>query len=156
MKVDYVNPFLNGILNVLATMAMIEAVPGKPYLKTGETAKGEVTGLIGLASPELKGSLAINFTKGAILRIAEAMLGEHLTEIDATALDVAGEITNMVTGGAKRELSEKGYKFDMALPTIVNGIEHCISHGTKAPTIVVPFTIESAGEFYVEVSFEER
>jgi len=81
------------------------------------------------------------------------MLGESLDSIDGTVRDVVGEITNMVSGGAKKVLSEKGYKFEMAIPTTITGKSHSITHKTKGAIIVVPFTTE-AGNFFVEVCFE--
>jgi chemotaxis protein CheX len=155
MKVEYVNPFLNAMVHVLATMAQLEVTPGKPFIKKSLAARGEISGMIGLAGKQLKGSLAINFTKEAILQIAGKMLGEKLTEVNDTVRDAVGELTNIVTGGAKRALSEKGYKFEMALPTIITGLNHTITHVTKAPTVVVPFRLDGDKEFFVEVSFEE-
>jgi len=109
MNVEFVNPFLSAILNVLSTMAMTEAKAGKPFIKSSNMASGEVTGMIGLAGNQVRGSLAINFSRAAILHIASQMLGESFTEIDDTVKDVVGEITNMVTGGAKKSLAEQGH-----------------------------------------------
>ena len=82
------------------------------------------------------------------------MLGEKLDSIDDTVTDMVGELTNMVTGGAKKILSEKGYRFDMALPTVISGKDHVVTHISKGPIIVVPFSTE-AGDFFVELSFEQ-
>jgi chemotaxis protein CheX len=155
MNVEFVNPFLDAILNVLSTMATIEAKRGKPFLKRDKQARGEITGLIGLAGNQVKGSVAINFTAPAILMVASRMLGEEISKIDDTVKDLVGEITNMVTGGAKRDLGEKGYRFDMAIPTTITGVDHEISHKTHGPTVVVPFLIEGVGDFFVEVCFED-
>lgn len=154
MKVEFVNPFLEAILNVLRTMAMMEAKPGKPQLKKSDIANGDVTGLIGMAGEQARGTLAITFTEPVILEITNRMLGENLTAIDETVTDMVGEITNMVTGGAKKLLSEKGYRFDMAIPSVVAGKGHVIHHKSKAPIINVPFSSE-AGEFFIEICFEE-
>jgi chemotaxis protein CheX len=82
------------------------------------------------------------------------MLGEEVTSIDDTVTDMVGEITNMVTGGAKRLLSEQGYRFDMAIPSVVSGKNHIIHHKSKAPIVVVPFNTQ-AGNFFIEICFEE-
>ena len=47
------------------------------------------------------------------------------------------------------ELEQKGYAFEMAIPTIVSGKSHSIGHVTDYPIIVVPFDTE-AGPFFVE------
>lgn len=154
MNVEIVNPFLDSIIKVIGTMANTEAVPGKLFLKTEKGAHGDVSGIIGLAGQKAKGSLAITFTESAILHIASKMLGEPVLEVDDVAADCVGEITNMVTGGAKKILSEKGYVFDMAIPTTVRGKNHVISHKTVGRIICIPFETP-AGSFFVEVCFEE-
>ena len=152
MKVEFINPFLESIVNVLETMANVKATPGKPQRKEEDTAQGDVTGVIGMASEQVKGSLAITFTSAAIFDIARRMLGEEVTEINNTVTDLVGEITNMVTGGAKRVLAEQGYDFDMAIPAVIAGKNHRISHKSNGMKIIVPFSI-IAGKFYVEVCF---
>ncbi len=135
-------------------MASLKAEPGKPEIKKTNIAKGDVTGLIGMASEQAKGTLAITFTEPVILDIAKRMLHEEFQTVDSTVTDLVGEITNMVTGGAKRILSEQGYRFDMAIPSVVAGKGHTIRHKSKAPIIMVPFNTE-AGSFFVEVCFED-
>jgi len=156
MDVELINPFINALLNVLSTMAQTEAKPGKPFIKTeGDlTSNGEVSGLIGLAGDKVKGSLCVSFSDKAILSIASKMLGQELTEIDGTISDAVGEITNMVTGGAKRVLSEKGHKFKMAIPSVIAGKNHTIAHKTAGPVVVVPFETDN-GSFLIEICFEE-
>jgi len=153
MNVTFINPFLASILNVLSTMANTQARPGKPVLKKGHQAMGDVTGMIGMTGEKTRGSLAITFTGAAIRTITSRMLGEEQPELDETVADMVGEITNMVTGGAKRILSEQGYRFDMAIPTTIIGKDHQIYHKTSGPIIVIPFEVEGA-DFFIEVCFE--
>jgi chemotaxis protein CheX len=154
MNVDFVNPFLDALLNVLATMASTKATFGRPCIKTDNKSMGDITGIIGMAGEKTKGSLAISFSEGAILHITSQMLGEQVLKIDETVVDMVGEITNMVTGGAKKELAKQGYKFEMALPTMVTGKGHIITHKTAGAIIVIPFRINK-GEFFVEVCFNK-
>ncbi len=153
MKAEFINPFLESLVNVLSTMAMTEASPGKPSLKKEQKAMGDVTGLIGMASDRAKGSLAITFSEAAIIDITKRMLGEEVKGVDETVTDVVGEITNMVCGGAKKTLAERGYDFDLAIPGVVTGKDHTITHKSAGAIIIVPFTT-TAGKFYLEISFE--
>lgn len=138
----------------MTTMANTEATPYKPFLKDGRSSKGDVTGIIGLAGNQAKGSLAITFTEPAILHIASQMFGEKIDVVDDSVADCVGEITNMVTGGAKKILSERGYTFDMAIPSTIRGKNHTINHQTNGRIVCIPFAT-TAGDFYVEVCFEE-
>ncbi len=154
MDTTLINPFLNSVLNVLSTMAKLKATPGKMSLKKGQVALGNVTGLIGMVGNKVKGTFAITFSDEVVLEIAKRMLGEELTKIDDTVIDLVGELTNMVTGGAKRILSEDDHKFNMALPSVISGENHVIIHNSKVPIIMVPFSTES-GDFFIEICFEE-
>jgi len=155
MDVKLINPFLSSIVNVLSTMAKLELTAGKPTVKTDDVARGVVTGLISMESDQARGSLAISFSKAVILEIVNRMLGMEATEVDDTARDLTGEITNMVMGGAKNLLLEQGYDFGMSTPEVLTGDEHVILHPFSAPKILLPLSTES-GELYVEICFETK
>ena len=108
MRADFVNPFLLSLMNVMSTMAQVELKPGAPRKKNDDVARGDVSGLIGMVGPQTKGSFSITFDKSLALEVMRRMLGEAPTTINDEVTDMVGEITNMVTGGAKRILGEKG------------------------------------------------
>jgi len=151
MKVEHINPFLNATLNVLKTMAFTEATAGKPYLKKERVAGGDVSGIIGITG-ETEGSLSISFTEPAICQIVSNMFGEEITKLNQEVEDAVGEITNMISGDARRELAEKGFVLKGAIPSVVSGHNHTVKHMAKGPSIAIPFTTE-AGSFVVEVCF---
>lgn len=152
MNVEFINPFLNSMSNVLATMATLDIHQQGPGLKKDNIPPGDVTGIICMNSQKTKGTLAISFPEAVALQIAQRMLGESFTSINKDIADLVGEITNMVCGGAKQLLEQKGFCFDMARPTVIVGKTQQVSHTAKTPIIVIPFTTD-AGEFYVEVCF---
>jgi len=154
MKVEFINPFLSSMLNVMSTMAQMELTPEKPKLKKDEVAKGDVSGLIGMVSPETKGSLSITFDAPLALATMKGMVGEAPDEVNEEITDLVGEITNMVTGGAKRMLSEKGFEFDMATPIVVSGKSHTIHHKSKGPVVIISLKGD-AGRAYIEFSFDD-
>ncbi len=154
MNVEFINPFLSSMLNVMSTMAQMELTPEKPKLKKNEVAMGDVSGLIGMVSPQAKGSLSITFDEPLALATMKGMVGEAPDEVNEEITDLVGEITNMVTGGAKRMLSEKGIEFDMATPIVVSGNQHMIHHKAKGPIVIIPLKSEF-GKAYIEFSFDE-
>lgn len=154
MDQNFLSPFIDSISNVLSTMAKLKADAGAPYIKEDEKAHGDVTGLISMTGEKAKGTFAITFTEKVILEITRRMIGEEVDKIDETVNDMVGEITNMTSGGSKKLLSEKGYRFDMAIPTVISGKAHVIRHKSKAPVTIIPFDTE-AGSFFVEICFEE-
>lgn len=138
----------------MSTMAHMELTPEKPKLKTTEVSMGDVSGLIGMVSPQTKGSLSITFDGPLALATMKGMVGEAPDEVNEEITDLVGEITNMVTGGAKRMLSEKGIEFDMATPIVVSGKDHTIHHKSKGPVVVLALRGEQ-GKAYIEFSFDE-
>ncbi len=152
MDINFINPFLSSLSNVLETMGGIKSDIGKPSIKKSNLSKGDVTGIIGMTGQNIKGSLAISFSQTVIIDIVEKMVGEKVIEIDDTVIDMVGELTNMTTGGAKNLLVEKGYDFDMATPVVVSGKEHEIVHKSEGQTILIPFNTQE-GNFYIELCF---
>lgn len=154
MDVRLVNPVLESILKVLDTMAQLRPKVGKPTLKSNQIARGDVSGVMSMVSAKARASLAITFTTPVICDIVKRMLGDDIAEITDTARDLTGEMTNMVVGGAKNLFVTQGYDFDMSAPSVLSGKDHVIPHKFKGRTVIVPFQTE-AGEFFVEICFEE-
>ncbi len=153
MRAEFVKPFLVSLLQVISTMAQLELKAGAPRKKNDELARGDVSGLIGMVGPQTRGSFSITFDKSLALEIMRRMLGEAPNGINEEVTDMVGEITNMVTGGAKRMLAEKGYDFDMATPVVVSGPSHTISHKTDSTKLLMPFESEY-GRATIEICFE--
>ncbi|NPV04525.1 MAG: chemotaxis protein CheX [Syntrophaceae bacterium] len=149
MDVKYINPFLSGTLEVLKKMAAIDAVPGKPHVKTDESAFGDVSGIIGITGDAL-GSLALSFSEACICRVVANMLGERFDGVTQEIIDATGELTNMISGASRTQMEKMGMRVYAAIPTVVHGKRHTISHILKAPSIVIPFST-AAGPFFVDV-----
>lgn len=153
MDVRFINPFLEATIDVLKTMAFVEPRPGKPYLKKDDLAKGDVSGIIGFTGAAI-GSMALSFSEGCILKIVSNMLGEEIKEINGDIKDAVGEITNMVSGAARKKLESLGLSISAAIPTVVAGKGHSVSHIMGGPSIIIPFETEQ-GPFVVDVCIGE-
>jgi len=149
MDVRFINPFLEGTVNVLKTMAFLEPRAGKPYVKKDSLARGDISGIIGLTG-KVRGSLALSFTQPCILKIVSNMLGEEIKEINGDIKDAVGELTNMVSGVARKKLEGMGLVISAAIPTVVSGKDHSIVHVLGGPSIIIPFEIDE-GTFVVDV-----
>lgn len=152
MDVALINPFINATIKVLETMAQAKAEAGKPYLKKDNIAKGDVSGLIGITG-ETNGTIAVTFDMGSILQIVSNMFGEEVTELNSEIADAVGELTNMISGQARRKLEEDGKLFEAAIPSVVTGSNHEITHITEGPIIAIPFHTEG-GNFTIEICLE--
>ncbi len=97
--------------------------------------------------------IASEFPEDSILFIVSSMLREEMTELNEEIKDAAGEITNMISGQARKELEEIGRIFHGAIPTVVLGENHKIESKTQGTKIAIPFKTE-AGNFTIEVCLE--
>lgn len=154
MDVKFINPFLNAAVNVLKVMAFTDARPSKPYLKNERRARGDVTGITGI-SGDAEGSLSITFSAECIMGLMSNMFGDQIDEINQEVEDAVGEITNMICGDARRQLSENGgYKLSATIPTVISGTNHTVKHISEGPFLAIPFETD-AGPFTVEVCFRK-
>ena len=149
MNVKFINPFLEGTTSVLNTMAFVSPRPGKPYLKKDSMAVGDISGIIGLTGAA-RGSLALSFSKDCILKIVSNMLGEEINEINGDIKDAVGELTNMVSGVARKKLEAEGLNITAAIPTVGSGPSHSIVHVLGGASIIIPFEIDE-GPFVVDI-----
>ncbi len=152
MKSEYINPFLKGTVNVISMMAMLTPIAGKPYLKKDKAAIGDISGVIGMTGHK-RGSVVLSFSSAAICKIVGSMLGTEYTEMNDDVKDAVGELTNMISGDARRQLAEAGIMFEAGIPNIVTGPNHEIESITKGPVVAIPFTVEGHA-FVVEASFD--
>ncbi len=152
MNTKFINAFLRATVHVLQTMALVEprrAVPTKrrtilPWAVSG------VVGMDGSAT----GSLALSFSEKCIIRIVSNMLGEVHKGINKEIEDAVGEITNMISGDARRMLQAEGYTIEAAIPTVVSGKNHKVTHVLGGPSIIIPFEVEGMA-FVVDVCLSD-
>lgn len=152
MDVRYINPFIESTIHVLKTMASTSVNGGTPYLKQDQVARGDVTAIIGLIG-DAKGSISVSFEEASILPIVSNMFGEELTELNEEIVDAVGEIANMISGQARQKLELLGRNLRAAIPTVIIGKNHTISHITNDKIIAIPFSTDE-GKFTIEVSLE--
>lgn len=153
MDVRYINPFLSGAVEVLGTMAMVQLTPGKPFLKKAQEAMGDVSGIVGM-SGGASGSLSVTFTFPVLQAVMRNMLGEEVETVNADVKDAVGELTNMISGSARKYLQEEGLTLSAGVPTVVAGKDHSITHAISGPVLVIPFECPH-GKVIIEVAMIE-
>ncbi|WP_300456413.1 chemotaxis protein CheX [Desulfobacula sp.] len=153
MDVRLINPFINATINVLETMAFMKVTAGNPYLKKNSVAVGDVSGVLGLTGAA-NGTISVTFEEKCILSVVSNMFGETMKELNNEITDAVGELTNMISGQARRELEETGKIFKSAIPSVITGKNHSVVQYTRGPKIAIPFSTEN-GEFTIEVCFEK-
>ena len=153
MDAELLNIFIKAALNVIETMAFTKATAGKPRLKVDKITHGEVTGVIGLANTELRGSMVLSFDSSTIIAIVNSMLGSSYKEVNNDVVDAVGELTNMICGASKKGLSEyKSISLDFTIPTTIVGKNMEINFQSSVPVIEIPFNTDF-GRFVIGITF---
>lgn len=91
----------------------VSRVPGKQH--------GEVTGMIGVHGA-VSGFVTINMPKSLAIQSVAGLLGEEHDRISSQVVDGAGEVTNIVVGGIKSNLSKTDWAFtNITVPSVIVG-----------------------------------
>lgn len=144
-------PFIKATIDILGTMAGIQATAGAPYVKKSHVAKGDVSAIVGVTGDKT-GTIAVSFTRPCAIALVKGMLGDDIQDILQDTQDAVGEVTNMVSGQARAKLAEMDITLQGSTPTVVVGDGHIIRHISANPVVAIPFTT-SSGDFTVEFCF---
>lgn len=148
---DFVNAFVDGVKKALNTTANTLVTTEKPFIEQNFQPKGDIAGVVGMVNGDMKGKLTISFSKPAVLRMVNNMLGENKSGIDKDVTDAVGEMTNQIYGTAKTTLNQMGYRFEMAIPSVITGT-FTLSSSQALTALVVPFKMPDGEEMFVALS----
>ena len=95
MKAEMINPFITATLNVLSTMAGIEAKKGEVYIKQDDRMSYDISGVIGIAG-KMSGFVVVSFPEKLALDIVSGFLGEPKKNMSKDVVDAIGEFVNMI------------------------------------------------------------
>lgn len=96
--------------------------------------------------------MSLTFTTASALGIVSAMLYEEQAEINDVVTDAVGELTNMISGQARKGLVGMGMIFEGAIPSVITGVGHTIKHVSTSAILAIPFETQH-GSLMVEVCF---
>jgi len=151
MNVDYINPFIATSVKVFNTFAQIKSIPGSPTVAASLTKNGFVNGFIGLDGHGISGYFVINFSQIFLRQLYMSLFDTQTISSKAELFDAAGELTNMISGGAKAELSQQGFFFDVDVPKIFQTIPVIPENLKQNPVILVPFETR-LGTYVIQAS----
>ncbi|MDD4975340.1 MAG: chemotaxis protein CheX [Bacteriovorax sp.] len=160
--IEFSKPFIDAAKNVFETMVFTKLETQKPTIKSDSVSRGDVSAILGLSGElekngsrcHYKAMLVISFPYETYFKVASAMLGETYTSYVSDIHDLGGEIVNMVMGNAKRDLKTMGYTSNMAIPSMLEGINHSIKYPSGAHVVLIPFN-SAHGPMFMELCYLE-
>ena len=152
MKAEFVNPFASAMLMVFQKEFGMNVMRDSLALQQGPLRGADVNTIIGVTG-QLEGQVIYTFEEGVALRIASALMGEAVEELDELAKSAVAELGNIITGNAAIGLSENGYNCILTPPTLLTGKELIVT--TFTPVLNIPFSTDF-GSVIVHVALRER
>lgn len=152
MTADFINPILLAAKSVFESM--LGCTPRRTGLILKETMQPrfELSAVIGVTG-RAAGTVVLSLATPTAFAILDRLVGIQTTEITAEVRDAVGELTNMIAGSAKAQLS--ALELSISIPNIVSGKDHQIHFPSDVTPICIIFDSE-IGPFAVEVGFSLR
>lgn len=157
MEVKFINPFVAAVQSVFRTMLGLEVTMGKPALKDSRTTSSDVSGIMGLVG-DRKGTVTVGLSNKGAIFVLQTLLGDAAESVTPEVVDAVGELTNIVSGQARKEFEKAGLNLKASIPTVVVGHNLEINFITQVPTVSLPFSFTvgngSSEVMYLDFSFE--
>lgn len=150
MPVEFINPFIGAVAETFSTMANCPVRRCPPVLKQNGVALYAISGVIGLTSTEICGTVVLTMSDALALHCAGVMLAKTYTEINEEVIDAVGELTNIIAGNAKAQL--ESYHMSLSMPNVLLGPRTEIVFPRDSRPITIPFETDFGG-IAVEVGF---
>jgi chemotaxis protein CheX len=150
-EMEYLSPFISSTKDVFSTMASMDVDFKQVYFQNEHRMLGDISGVIGL-SGYAEGTVVITLYWDLAQQVISSIMGVTAEEISPELLnDGVGEIINMISGSAKRYLTDTSFYFQLSLPTVIIGWQHEIGHPDSSTVAVLIFDYEDKS-FAVQVS----
>lgn len=107
-------------------------------------------GILRFQCADVEASMILVFEKEFALKLYGNMIGDAPATIDADVEDCICELTNIVYGYAKANLTKVGYKFSMARPEIVRDLNGVLADQVK---LEMPFRFMIAQQKQMALMF---
>lgn len=152
MKVEYINPFLEGIYNILATFGLTKVNRSNIQIKENMYINMDVTAILGLTGG-VKGNISYSFSQETAKNITAMMTLKAPEETDNEMMSSAiAELSNLITGKGCKILSDRGIFTDFTTPSVIYGEDIYLVIST-VQTISVDIETE-VGKIQMNIGFE--
>ena len=152
---SFVRSFLDATAHVVGRLGGVPVVAGKPFLKSDTLALCDANVLVDVRGGGVRGSLCFSFHTDTVETLLTSLFAYDSEErfTDTLRRDAMIEVMSLVLGHASRTLRrEKGLVLTPSGDRFLQGAGVNIPYATKAPVLVVPFTVRTSWPFYLEFS----
>jgi chemotaxis protein CheX len=123
---------------VFETMVFRTLTTGSPIDGDALRPRSNVVGLVGFGGT-VSGLVALYSTREAADEIAAAMLGLAPQDVNGEMPDAIGEVTNMIAGGFRLKLAERGESLAISIPWVTVGSDFYTKYASDVQRSMCPF-----------------
>lgn len=156
MDIEHIRPFVHQTISTFETLLGIRPEEQDLATKDGPYATYDVSAIIGITGSGT-GGVVLSFPKDVACKVVSQMLGEELLEVDQDVTDGIGELVNIITGNAKRDLVKHGFNdLTVSLPNVVIGKHRMVWRSKDLPCLLTCFFTTPFGPFALEVNIRRN
>ncbi len=156
MNVEYINPFLVSISNVLREIIPeIQVQRGQLVKRNAPMISLGCASLISIMGT-VEGRVVFDMSKETAIKIASAMNGEEFSSFDFMVSSTVNELSNMICGGAITILNNMGKVMDISAPTIFTGKDLELYDSSLLKEAVIVPVNTNLGDIFINVSIREN
>jgi len=154
-EMEYLTPFIDNTINVVKTMASMDATFREVWFANEFKKFGDISGIIGL-SGNSEGLVAVTFYWSLARKVIAEMLKVKDDQITMEYIhDGVGELINMISGSTKKEFSGTPYYFELSIPTVVVGSGHQLGSPEASSVAVLIFDV-GENAFAIQVCLKPK
>jgi chemotaxis protein CheX len=112
---------LEGSLTDIFETMFNERVRVIPQSEIGDAPR--ISSVVGFTG-RISGLLCLHLSSIMACNVASGLLGMPMTQVDETVRDAVGELSNMLAGGLKKQLSNTDNLFKISIPSVIQGLEY--------------------------------
>lgn len=142
------------IRNVLGQFFGLVPEFGLPQRGRGIEQTSDLSGVVSIFQHNVQGILSLGFPRGLVFSLMKDIYRKEFVSVDQSIIDGVGEITNSVYGQIKKDMNERGYDLQMAIPSVIVGRGHSVMAYTNKPTLLLPVSTK-LGEFHAAIILEQ-
>jgi chemotaxis protein CheX len=120
MHPNMLNPFVLAALHVLRAELGEDIQRGMLQSDDGKACQHDIMVAFGITGA-VEGTVIYGMDQASALQIVGVMMGQACNELDEMVESAIGELGNMITGHASKELSKVGYKCNITPPLVIYG-----------------------------------
>ena len=145
MEERYLNPFIIGAKHVFKTMLDIDLADQAPFMKGDRRTTADVTGVMGFTG-DRRGTMSFSMSVSGALMIYARLMCENFNEISPEIIDAVGELTNIISGQARKELEKESLHLTAHVPMVFVGKNIEISFIAAGSLTRIPFLFSVEGK----------